>query len=211
MKRSDNSGDSRSGFALPAPGDLIQDENLVSLGKLIYSQALIRRGDENITDPRGQPIGWLLDTRIPMLSSDTFKRIGSIMAGRLSEKNVDQIVGYGFGAYAIVCAVLGSNSPVNFRGGFLRDSRKTHGRRRIVEGPIDASKPVVLIDDILNSGRSATTAVELLESDGFDVVGVSTLFNFTWSSGRSRLEAKGLWVDALLDLNLRDNVSAEPA
>jgi orotate phosphoribosyltransferase len=31
-----------------------------------------------------------------------------------------------------------------------------------------------------------------------------TLFNFTWSGGRTRLEADGLWVDSLLDLNLRD-------
>jgi orotate phosphoribosyltransferase len=31
-----------------------------------------------------------------------------------------------------------------------------------------------------------------------------TLFSFTWSSGRTRLEADGLWVDSLLDLNLRE-------
>jgi len=46
--------------------------------------------------------------------------------------------------------------------------------------------------------------VALLRNDGFEVCGVLTLFNFTWSSGRSRLEAEGLWVDSLLDLNLRD-------
>jgi orotate phosphoribosyltransferase len=32
-----------------------------------------------------------------------------------------------------------------------------------------------------------------------------TIFNFTWSSGRSRLEGEGLWIDSLLDLNLREN------
>ena len=66
-------------------------------------------------------------------------------------------------------------------------------------------KPVVLLDDILNSGRSAWKAVELLRKDGFQVVGVMTLFNFTWSGGRPRLEQSGLWVDSLLDLNLREN------
>ncbi len=32
-----------------------------------------------------------------------------------------------------------------------------------------------------------------------------TLFNFTWSGGKARLEQQGLWVDSLLDLNLREN------
>ena len=29
------------------------------------------------------------------------------------------------------------------------------------------------------------------------------LFNFTWSGGRTRLAGEDVWVDALLDLNLR--------
>ena len=62
-----------------------------------------------------------------------------------------------------------------------------------------------MFDDILNSGRSAARALSLLQSDGFEVVGLMTLFNFTWSGGRARMEGQGLWVDSLLDLNLRDS------
>jgi orotate phosphoribosyltransferase len=64
---------------------------------------------------------------------------------------------------------------------------------------------VVVLDDILNSGRSAARAVGLLRQDGFEVAGLLTLFNFTWSGGRTRVEDLGLWVDSLLDLNLRDH------
>ncbi len=208
MKSKIDSGDSRSGRAiLEAPSEILEDDSLVSLGKLVYGQALVRRGDEQITDPRGRSIGWLLDTRIPMLSSTTFKRVGAVMATRLAAKGATQVVGYGFGAYAIVCSILGAPNGEHFVGGFLREERKTHGRKRIVEGPIDPSKPVVLVDDILNSGRSALTALELIKSENLAVEGVATLFNFTWSAGRSRLEARGLWVDSLLDLNLRENMT----
>ena len=72
-----------------------------------------------------------------------------------------------------------------------------------MEGPLDRSQPVVLLDDILNSGRSAARALSLLRSDGFEVAGLMTLFNFTWSGGRTRLSGEDVWVDALLDLNLR--------
>ena len=181
--------------------------DLVELGRRLYERSLVRREQEQITDPRGQSIGWLLDTRIPMLDSRMFGEVGSVLAERLDGRGVHQVAGFGFGAFSMVCAVLASHHPQTFRGGFIRDQRKPHGRRRLVEGPLDRSAPVVLLDDILNSGRSAARALSLLRSDGYQVVGIMTLFNFTWSGGRSRLEAEGVWVDSLLDLNLRDSGS----
>jgi orotate phosphoribosyltransferase len=108
----------------------------------------------------------------------------------------------------MVCSVLASEGEPSFKGGFIREARKPHGRRRLIEGPLDPSEPIVLLDDILNSGRSAARAVSLLRGDGFTVAGLITLFNFTWSGGRTRLEAEGLWIDSLLDLNLRDSSRA---
>ena len=179
--------------------------NLVELGRRLYDQSLVRREDELITDPRGQPIGWLLDTRVPMLDGTMFNEVGEVLAGRLREKSVHQVAGYGFGSYPLVCSVLGAPGAPAFKGGLIRDERKPHGRRRLIEGPVDDSQPIVLLDDILNSGRSASKALARLEEESFDVVGLMTIFNFTWSSGRSRIEADGRWVDSLLDLNLREN------
>lgn len=178
-------------------------DELVDLGRRLYELALVRREDEDITDPRGQPIGWLLDTRIPMLRGDIMREVGAVLAGRLGAKGVRQVVGYGFGSYALVCSAVAAETPVPILGGFVRDDRKPHGRRRLVEGPVSRDQPVVFLDDILNSGRSALKAVDLLRADGFQVVGMICLFHFTWSGGRSRLEEHGLWVDSILDLNLR--------
>lgn len=178
---------------------------LLDLGRRLYDRALVRREQELITDPRGQPIGWLLDTRAAMLDGSLFKEVGEMMAGRLRARGVDQVAGLGFGSFALVGSVLSSGGQPPFRGGFIREERKPHGRRRLVEGPVDQSRPIVVLDDILNSGRSALRAAGLLRSDGFEVVGLMTLFNFTWSGGRARIEAQGLWFDTLLDLNLRDN------
>lgn len=179
--------------------------DLVDLGRRLYERSLVRREQEVITDPRGQPIGWLLDTRMPMLSGDMFNEVGHVLAERLRSKELHQVAGYGFGAFSMVCAVLAASNAPPFRGGFIRENRKPHGRRRLVEGPLDPNEPVVLLDDILNSGRSASRAVSLLRGEGYEVAGLVTLFNFTWSAGRARLEADGLWVDSLLDLNLRDS------
>jgi len=179
--------------------------DLVELGRRLYDRSLVRREDELITDPRGQPIGWLLDTRVPMLDGAMFNEVGSVLAQRLREKDVHQVAGFGFGAYALVCSVLSVSHEPTFKGGLIREERKEHGRRRLIEGPLDPDAPVVLLDDILNSGRSASKALNRLRREDFHVVGMMTIFNFTWSSGRSRLEGEGLWVDSLLDLNLRES------
>ncbi len=179
--------------------------DLVELGRRLYEQSLVRREQELITDPRGQPIGWLLDTRIPMLDGRMFKEVGNMLAERLRSRDVYQVAGYGFGAFSMTCSVLSASGEPTFKGGFIREQRKPHGRRRLVEGPLDRSQPVVILDDILNSGRSASRALSLLRSEGYNVVGLMTLFNFTWSGGRARLEAEGIWVDSLLDLNLRES------
>lgn len=178
---------------------------LVELGRRLYERALVRREDELITDPRGQPIGWLLDTRVPMLDGELFGEVGEVLSKRLRQRDAQQVVGYGFGAHPLVCSVLSAESGDDvFKGGLIRDERKEHGRRRLVEGPVQPDEPVVMLDDIINSGRSASRALTLLRRAGFTVVGLLTLFNFTWSNGQDRIEAEGLWVDSLLDLNLRD-------
>lgn len=181
--------------------------DLAELGQRLYDEALVRREDELITDPRGQPIGWLLDTRVPMLDGELFEEVGAVLAERLQNRGVYQAVGYGFGAYPLVCSVLSTDDD-RFKGGLVREERKEHGRRRLVEGPLDDDAPVVLLDDIINSGRSASQALRLLRRDGWEVDGLLTLFNFTWSSGQERIRAEGLWTDSLLDLNLKDGRSS---
>ena len=105
--------------------------DLVELGRRLYDRALIRREDELITDPRGQPIGWLLDTRIPMLDGELFSEVGAVLTRRLRDQDVHQVVGYGFGAYPLVCSVLSGPESDAFKGGLIRDERKEIGRAHV--------------------------------------------------------------------------------
>jgi len=178
--------------------------DLKDLGRRLYEQSLVRRDQEFITDPKGNPIGWLLDTRIPMLTGKVAQEVGKVLALRLHARGIMQVAGYGFGAHSLVCATLVASGSPAMRGGFIRATRKPHGRRRLVEGAIRREEPVVLLDDILNSGRTAIQALSLLRSEGFEVVGLMTLFDFSWSGGRSIVEARGVWVDPLVRLNLRE-------
>jgi len=182
-----------------------KDIDVYELGNILYEKALVKSSDEPITDPRGHAIGWLLDTRAPMLEGPVFRAVGNVIAGRLRDRGIAQVAGYGFGAFPIVTSVLSSISGTDFNGGFIREARKKHGRKRLIEGPLSKDLPVVLVDDILNSGRSAVTALTLMRDAGYNVVGALTLFHFSWGGGRERLVSEGLWVESLLDLTLKNS------
>jgi len=178
--------------------------SIVDLGQQVYDLSLVRRDKEFITGPSGDPIEWLLDSRVPMRMGAMARDTGRAFVKRLRERGVVQIAGYGMGAYPVVCAALNAPGAPTLRGGFVRKRRKEYGRHRLVEGPITKNKSLVLMDDILNSGTSALHALEVLREEGYDVVGFLSLFEFTWSQGRSRLQAEGLWVDSLIDLCIGD-------
>ena len=180
------------------------ETELIDLGNRLYQSAMVRSDDELITDPNGTPIRWMLDTRTPMLNTSFFNEVGLVLAKRLYKKGISQVVGMGYGSFPLVCSVLSAGTGYTFQGGFVREKRKGYGRNRLVEGPLDRTKPIVLLDDVLNSGKSARIAIELLRQDGFEVAGVFTLFCFTWGNGKENLKRDGIWVDSLLDLNLRN-------
>lgn len=179
------------------------DIDLNQLGNELYQRAMVRREQEYITDPNGAPIRWLLDSRVPLLDARYFSTVGKVAAQRLSNKGYVQVAGLGYGAYPFVCSIL-SATEFGFKGGFIRENRKSYGRQRLIEGPLDPELPIVLVDDVLNSGKTLEKAIQLLKAESYQVTGVFTLFCFTWGAGKERLQQKGLWVDSLLDLNLKN-------
>ena len=96
---------------MPNDYSTVPESALAKLGHTLYQRALVRREDEAITDPRGQPIGWLLDTRTPMLDGEVFLEAGRVLADRLRSRGIDQVAGFGYGAFPLVTAVLANGTP----------------------------------------------------------------------------------------------------
>lgn len=187
---------------MPDAPDTIRT-TVADLGRRLYRRALILDDAESLTDPNGKPISWRLDTRMPMLEAELHREVGHVLVERMKERGIRQVAGFGYGAFPMVCAVLGQADP-SVRGGFVREQRKGYGRNRLIEGPLIPEEPIILLDDILNSGQSAIKTIRLLRADGFNVEGLITLFCFTWGGGREKCQAQGLWTESLLDLNLNE-------
>jgi orotate phosphoribosyltransferase len=108
-------------------------------------------------------------------------------------------------AYAIAAASLGSEHSVNAFS--VRKQAKEHGTGRLIEGNFQSGDAVVVIEDVITSGESASRAASAVERAGGRVLGVLAVVDRE-EGGKRALEAQGRQVLALAtvgDLGLGDH------
>jgi orotate phosphoribosyltransferase len=61
---------------------------------------------------------------------------------------------------------------------YVRSKPKDHGRGKQMEGKINVNAPIVLIDDLLSTGKSVLNAAQALKKEGYNVIGVVAIFSY---------------------------------
>ena len=73
--------------------------------------------------------------------------------------------------------------------GYVRSSAKKHGRGNQVEGLVKEGMKVVVVEDLISTGKSSIEAVEVLRELGCDVLGIVSIFSYELETGLKNLEA----------------------
>jgi|SRR5215469_1989590 len=131
-----------------------------------------------------------LDTRVALSQTRFLHPIAEAMREILESHRVSQIVGKGYGSFFLIGGILGLGNGIT--GGLLRDSRKSYGFRQLVEGGLDKTKPVFIIDDVLSTGQAAGETVKHLRREGFHPAGLLTVFRYGWYDGEKSVRSLGL-------------------
>ncbi len=79
----------------------------------------------------------------------------------------------------------------------VRKQAKTHGAGRRIEGCLDAGDPVVIIEDVITTGRSALEAIDAVREAGAKVLGVLAVIDRE-EGGLAHIEAAGVPVATLV-------------
>jgi orotate phosphoribosyltransferase len=89
----------------------------------------------------------------------------------------DAIGGMTLGADPIVCpvAALSRIDGPALRAFIVRKETKEHGTERMIEGNLEPSSRVIVVDDVVTTGRSTLRAIEAVEGAGHEVVAVMCL------------------------------------
>ncbi len=158
---------------------------------------------ERIISPKGGLQNWLIDLRHVFLDRQALSAFATIFWQRFETKGPFQIGGMETAAIPLLTAVLFAaperRGPVN--GFIIRKERKPTGLGRIVEGEILPDVPIVLIDDILNSGSSAEKARSVLESEGFYIDTLFAVIDYRSQKGRIWRQDKNIHIQSLFTLD----------
>jgi orotate phosphoribosyltransferase len=164
----------------------------------LLAERSARRG--NFTLASGRQSTLYIDARLTTMSPEGQQLIGRVglQAIRDARWTPDAVGGLTLGAdpiaYAICHASASSAAPL--RAFTVRKEAKTHGTARQVEGPVSPGDRVVVVEDVITTGQSATRAVEALRQFGASPIAILALVD-RQEGGREHLEQLGVPVRAL--------------
>jgi orotate phosphoribosyltransferase len=172
----------------------------------VYRRGCFHREERPYVRPTGRDAAariapWAMDLRVALGRSELLTPIATAMAAVLRARGIVQIAGRGHGAFMLVGGILAVGDGI--AGGLVRETRKAYGFQCLVEGALDPSRPVVVIDDILSSGRAAARTVDTLRAEGHRPVGVLVVFEYAWRDGRARVRESGVGCRRLATLHRR--------
>jgi orotate phosphoribosyltransferase len=82
---------------------------------------------------------------------------------------------------------------------YVRSSAKDHGRENLIEGEIRENQSVVVIEDLISTGKSSLKAVEALREAGCKVKGMISIFNYGFELAKKNFENAQCPVVSLCD------------
>ncbi len=65
---------------------------------------------------------------------------------------------------------------------YVRSSAKQHGTGKLIEGEINPAQRVVVIEDLISTGKSSLQAIETLRNAGYEVAGLAAIFSYGFTA-----------------------------
>lgn len=179
-----------------AHADLAQVRQM--LLKLFYHFAY-REGDFLLSS--GQHSSYYINGKQVTLRGEGALAIGRLLLSMLPE-NTGAVAGLTLGADPLVTAVsvvsAYQNRPISAL--IVRKEAKGHGTKAYIEGPnLDPGTKVVVLEDVVTTGKSALLAVERLQSAGYQVEEIIALVD-RQQGGAQLYQSQKLRFQALFSL-----------
>ena len=145
----------------------------------------------------GATFPYYIDLRKIISNPQIFHQILSAYADILQKLEFDRIAGIPYGSLPTATGLaLRLNRPMIFP----RKEVKAHGTRRLIEGNFHPGETVVVVDDILISGKSAMEGAEKLKSAGLNVQDIVVFLDHE-QGVKDRLAANGYRSHSVLTIS----------
>ena len=148
------------------------------------------------------------DNRMVLSFPEVRNFVADSLAGLISKEfpMVDRVAGIATAgiAHGALCA-----DRMGISYCYVRPEPKKHGLKNQVEGHMNEGDKVVLIEDLVSTGKSSMQAVEGVRNEGGVVIGVLALFSYGFADAHKRFADEGIPLYTISNLNVLSEVAAK--
>lgn len=155
---------------------------------LLEEKAVFFRPEDPFTWTSGIKAPIYCDNRLLISSQKARKEIVNAFINLIKEKDVAIVgtatAGIPWGAW------IAWEKDLPFA--YVRSSQKKHGRQNALEGKLAAGQNVILIEDLISTGKSSLEAAEKLIELGHSVIKVLSIFTYDFPGVKERFTQRGI-------------------
>lgn len=108
----------------------------------------------------------------------------------------DAIAGVATGAIGIGMLVA---DYLNVPFCYVRPEAKKHGRKNQIEGKIEKGQNIVVVEDLISTGKSSILAVDALQEAGVNIKGMLAIFTYGFDFAEENFEKAKVQLNTLSD------------
>ena len=171
--------------------------------RIIYQKGFKYSEKEDLKLSSGKLSKFYIDCRVVNSSAKAKYLISHIIYKKIVNLNIDAIGGPATGAIPIADAVsyLSYLEGKEIRSFWIRKESKGHGLEKWIEGDVKEGDRVVIVDDVITTGRSTVEAIQRAREAGLNVVMIIVLIDREEERGRENIEKEGVEVGALFTIS----------
>lgn len=177
-------------------------KNLLSIG------AVFLRPEEPFTWASGIKSPVYCDNRLILTAPSARITVETAIAETIKKEYPECEVIMGTSTAGIAHAAIAAHL-LDMPMGYVRSGAKDHGRGNQIEGRLEPSQKVVVMEDLISTGGSVIEVVNVLREAGADVLGIVSIFTYGMKKGFERLADANVKNVSLTDFETLAEVAAE--
>lgn len=132
-------------------------------------------------------------------------------------QNLSQLIQEEYGTVDMISGVATAGIPqgvlvaqdLGLPFSYVRSSAKGHGRQNLIEGDVSSGQRVVVIEDLVSTGKSSLAAVQALREVECNVVGLVSIFTYGFDEAEKSFKNAKCKLHSLCNYNALINVAVE--
>ena len=155
-----------------------------------------------------KPFTWTSGIKSPIYCDNrlilSFPNVRKFVADKMTDivenkygKDIS-IAGVATGAIAIGAMIA---ERLNLPYAYVRPEPKEHGLKNQIEGNIKKGSNIVVIEDLISTGKSSLNAINALKSEGYNVMGMLSIFSYNFQFANKKFEDENISINSLSDYN----------